>query len=187
LYNIGFNNGARDIARVDAFKGQVESLVADLHTIGGSVHQTAQMIEDNSRLAKEVADAAQENKRLTQAMQSLEQKVAEQTRRADEQHKRGDALSAEMTAIFPAESENVTVEVGHAQEAIKNTVTIGLREIYGTNSFVDASVGSDGEPLTGVMHVGDRREVFVGDRKCAARLMSIERPKADFMVTCRPR
>lgn len=195
LYNIGFNNGARDIARVDAYKDQVDSLVKDLHAIGGSVHQTAQMIEDNGRLAKEVADAAlenkrlvaeadQESKRLTKTIQNLEQKLGEQTRSADEQRKRADALTAEIASIFPAEAEHVTVAESHAEQAIRNTITIGVRDIYGQNSFIDMTASSDQQTVDGNMKAGDRKEIAVAGRRCIVQLMSIEKPNCNFMVTC---
>jgi hypothetical protein len=169
-YNTGYNNGARDIADVQAFKGKLPVMIDDLDKVSKSLAVTTQLIDDNKRLTKAAADATEENKRLQET-------AKKQTADLTENDKRLKDLTAQIAKAFPSDEIKVSIAEGSAERVIPNLLTMGVRMIYGSS----ADVMINGRSTS--FSVADPKTFEMGDRTCTVLLMKVGNP-ASFIVTC---
>ncbi|CCE03933.1 hypothetical protein [Bradyrhizobium sp. STM 3809] len=170
IYNIGYNNGARDIADVQAFKGKLPTMIDDLDKVSKSLAATTQLIDDNKRLAKVAADATDENKRLQEAFKTQAADSAEKAARLKD-------LTAQIAKAFPSDEIKVSIAEGSAERVVPNLLTIGVRANYGSST--DVMINGKSTSFS----VADPKAFEVGDRTCTVLLMKVGNP-ASFIVTC---
>ena len=172
-YNIGYNNGARDIVDVKTFKDKLPQMIEDLNKVSNALAPTRKMIDDNERLSAQAAtDAAQ--------MKELEQKVKDQTAQLSAQTDKLSTYEAQIAKLFPVEQINVTIQQSSARQLIPNALTIGVEDIDIYNKTVDARINGGRQ----YMYVNDPKEVRVADRTCTVDILRIDKPNVEFLVAC---
>jgi hypothetical protein len=170
IYNIGFNNGARDLATLEAFKSKLPNLIDDINKVSNALSEKAELIDQNKRLAKAAADALSDKKKS-------EEQVKDQSKELDEKSKRIADLNALVEKAFPAGEIKVSIAQGAAERVIPNLLTIGVKLVYG--STVDTYV--NGQSLS--FYPGDPKKVTLGDRICTIEVLQVASPSS-FVVTC---
>lgn len=170
LYNMGYGNGARDIADVRAFQQKLPQTLDDLDKLAKALVATEQMIDDNKRLAKEKTDLVAANSQLQEIQHRQKDQLTTQATRIAE-------LEAGLAKAFPPAELNVSIAAGAAARVIPNLLTIGVDMVYPTDvtGYINGSWATirPGEPQT----------VQVADRTCTIELMLVKDP-ASFVVTC---
>jgi hypothetical protein len=170
VYNIGYNNGARDIASVDAFKGKLPTMIDDLDKVSRSLSQATDLVEQNKKLAKEAADALSAKKQIEEA-------AKKQATALEQKDKQIVDLTALVAKAFPADEIKVSVEAGAAERPIPNLLTIGIGKLY--DSFASGYVNDESTTF----HPGEPKALKLKDRTCTVTLMKLADP-APFFVAC---
>jgi hypothetical protein len=170
IYNIGFNNGARDLATVESFGKKLPILIDDIDKVSKALAEKTDLIDRNQKLVKEAADATSER-------QKFEDLAKKQTKDLEEKEKRIADLNSLVEKAFPPEEIKVSIGQGTAERVIPNLLTIGVNSAYGTS--VVAYV--NGQYTT--FYPGDPKKLQLGDRNCTIELVQAANP-ASFIVTC---
>jgi hypothetical protein len=171
LYNIGYNNGVRDIAEVEKFKDKLPTMIDNLNKVSNALSQTASMVDENNRLREQATRGAAQIK-------DLEQKVAAQGQQVSTQSSRINQLQTELEKFLPISDLTVTIRQGASERVIPGALTVGVTGAYG--SFVDAGVNGESSNL----HPTQFKMVELVDRSCKVELLKIENKDVTFQVSC---
>jgi hypothetical protein len=171
LYNIGYNNGSRDIAEIEKFKDILPTMIDNLNKVSNALNQTAQTVDENNRLKAQAANSAAQ-------LKDLEQKNAAQEQRASVQLKQIDGLTAELEKLAPISDVNVTVHEGAAERVIPGVLSVGLTSVYG--SWIGAGINGHSASL----HPTEFQLVELADRDCKVELLKIADRDATFQISC---
>jgi seryl-tRNA synthetase len=171
LYNIGYNNGARDIVEVEKFKDKLPTMIDNLNKVSSALSQTAQMIDENTRLREQATRGAAQIKDLEQKVTARDQQVSAQSLRINQ-------LQAGLEKLAPISDVTVTVHEGAAERVIPGALTVGVTTSYG--SFVDAGINGESASLRPTQF----KTVELADRSCKVELLKIENKNVTFQVSC---
>jgi dynactin complex subunit len=126
IYSIGFNNGARDVATLEAFKGKLPTLIDDIDKVSRSLSEKTELIELNKKLAKETADAVSDKRKF-------EGQIKSQAKEIEDQKKRIADLDTLVANVFPTGEKKISIAKGSAERIIPNILTIGVTFVYSSS------------------------------------------------------